>query len=198
MNIESKNQKLSSKEKSLLRSSAHSLKPVVMIGDNGLTESVLQEIDHNLNAHGLIKIKVAGDDRSYRIELAEQIIKNLNCEIISHVGKILTIYRENDIYRTLIKQSKPRQASERLPNEAYITKKQAAAGKRAGSTSSTSSTNLNKGGKAKAKPISKAGKPAPKTADSKTSKPKVPVRKPSIPRRKGSSLTLRAGRRNKD
>ncbi|WP_028884078.1 ribosome assembly RNA-binding protein YhbY [Taylorella asinigenitalis] len=195
MNIESKNQKLSSKEKSLLRSSAHSLKPVVMIGDNGLTESVLQEIDHNLNAHGLIKIKVAGDDRSYRIELADQIIKNLNCEIISHVGKILTIYRENDIYRTLIKQSKPRQASERLPNEAYITKKQAAAGKWAGSTSSTI---LNKGGKAKAKPISKAGKPAPKTADSKTSKPKVPVRKPSIPRRKGSSLTLRAGRRNKD
>lgn len=166
-----------------------------MIGDNGLTESVLQEIDHNLNAHGLIKIKVAGDDRSYRIELADQIIKNLNCEIISHVGKILTIYRENVIYRTLIKQSKPRQASERLPNEAYITKKQAAAGKRAGSTSSTT---LNKGGKAKAKPISKAGKPAPKTADSKTSKPKVPVRKPSIPRRKGSSLTLRAGRRNKD
>ncbi|CCG19473.1 putative RNA-binding ribosomal protein [Taylorella asinigenitalis 14/45] len=195
MNIESKNQKLSSKEKSLLRSSAHSLKPVVMIGDNGLTKSVLQEIDHNLNAHGLIKIKVAGDDRSYRIELADQIIKNLNCEIISHVGKILTIYRENDIYRTLIKQSKPRQASERLPNEAYITKKQAAAGKRAGSTSSTT---LNKGGKAKAKPISKAGKPAPKTADSKTSKPKVPVRKPSIPIRKGSSLTLRAGRRNKD
>lgn len=166
-----------------------------MIGDNGLTESVLQEIDHNLNAHGLIKIKVASDDKSYRIELAEQINKNLNCEIISHVGKILTIYRENDIYKSLIKQSKPRQASERLPNEAYITKKQAAAGKRAGPTSSTT---LNKGGKAKAKPMSKAGKPAPRTADSKTSKPKESVRKPSIPRRKGSSLTLRAGRRNKD
>ncbi|ASY41142.1 ribosome assembly RNA-binding protein YhbY [Taylorella equigenitalis] len=190
MNIENSNQKLSSKERSLLRSNAHNLKPVVMIGDNGLTETVIKEIDQNLNSHGLIKIKISGDDKEYRLNIATEINQKLGSELVSHLGKIITLYRPNEEYKSLLKKSRPRQASERLPNEEYTPKKLAAVGKK-------SLTTVSKGGKAKSKPASTAGKPAPKSAKSKSAKPNTSSLKPSIPRKRGSSLTLRAGRRSR-
>jgi len=56
-----------------LRGLAHKLNPVVMVGNNGLTASVLQEIENSLNAHELIKIKVFGDDRDARVAMLEEI-----------------------------------------------------------------------------------------------------------------------------
>ena len=58
--------KLSTKQIAHLRGLAHSLNPVVMIGNNGLTENVIKEIELNLNSHELIKVKVSGDDRDVR------------------------------------------------------------------------------------------------------------------------------------
>ena len=77
--------KLTSAQRSLLRSQAHSLNPVVMIGDAGLSDAVLKEINVNLDAHGLIKIRVFGDDRLARVEILQSI-----CQ---HIGKLLVIYR---------------------------------------------------------------------------------------------------------
>ena len=57
---------LSIAERKILRSDAHHLDPVVMIGGDGLTEAVLKEANNALNAHGLIKIRVFGDDRAAR------------------------------------------------------------------------------------------------------------------------------------
>ena len=71
---------LSSKERSQLRAAAHPLKPVVQIGDNGLSESVLKEIDNSLTAHGLIKVKVAGDERQNRLDILQSICDNLSCK----------------------------------------------------------------------------------------------------------------------
>ncbi|MGH8809147.1 MAG: YhbY family RNA-binding protein, partial [Noviherbaspirillum sp.] len=59
--------KLTPAERSALRSDAHALNPVVIVGEAGLTPSVLKEIDTSLNAHGLIKVRVFGDDRDARI-----------------------------------------------------------------------------------------------------------------------------------
>ena len=84
---------LTSKERSALRSAAHSLKPVVQIGDNGLTESVLKEIDRNLTAHSLIKVRVASDEREERSNMLDQICETLSCANIHHLGKILILYR---------------------------------------------------------------------------------------------------------
>ena len=84
---------LSSKERSQLRAAAHPLKPVVQIGDNGLSESVLKEIDNSLTAHGLIKVKVAGDERQNRLDILQSICDNLSCASVAHVGKILTLFR---------------------------------------------------------------------------------------------------------
>jgi len=55
--------KLSPAQRADLRSQAHALKPVVLVGGEGLTEAVLAEIEVHLAAHQLIKIRVFGDDR---------------------------------------------------------------------------------------------------------------------------------------
>lgn len=80
-------------ERSRLRSEAHALDPVVMIGDAGLTPSVLKEIDASLDAHGLIKIRVAGDDRQARIELYGSVCEQLGAAPVQHIGKLLVVYR---------------------------------------------------------------------------------------------------------
>ncbi|MES1987940.1 MAG: YhbY family RNA-binding protein, partial [Pseudomonadota bacterium] len=59
---------MNSKQISYLRGLAHNLNPVVMISNKGLSEAVLKEINLNLDAHELIKIKVAGDDRELRAQ----------------------------------------------------------------------------------------------------------------------------------
>lgn len=111
-----------------LRAAAHSLRPVVLIGDNGLTESVLKEINVHLNVHQLIKIRVAGDDREARKAIYEQICSELQAEPIHHIGKILTVYRQNlDLPCVLMPEVKKSPAV-RKPSEPYTPKKLAAAG----------------------------------------------------------------------
>jgi putative YhbY family RNA-binding protein len=85
--------KLTPAERSALRSEAHALNPVVIIGDAGLTPGVLKEIDASLDAHGLIKIRVFGDDREARVEMYETICEKLDAAPIQHIGKLLVIYR---------------------------------------------------------------------------------------------------------
>ena len=79
-----------------LRGLAHSLSPVVMIGNNGLTDNVLKEIDLNLNAHELVKIQVAGDDRDARKTIYADICAKSNAIAVHHIGKQLVIYRKSD------------------------------------------------------------------------------------------------------
>lgn len=76
-----------------LKARAHPLHPVVMIGDAGLTPSVLHEIDVNLKSHELIKIRVFGDDRAARAGLIDDIGAKLDAALVQHIGKILVIYR---------------------------------------------------------------------------------------------------------
>ena len=85
--------KLTPAERSDLRSQAHGLKPVVLIGEAGLSETVIKEINAALNAHGLIKVRVFGDDREARIEMYDTICANLNAAPVQHIGKLLVLYR---------------------------------------------------------------------------------------------------------
>ena len=84
---------LSSIERRELRARAHNLDPVVSIAENGLTESVLKEIDINLKAHQLIKIRVYGDSRENRIAYLEQICSELDAAAVQHIGKLLVVWR---------------------------------------------------------------------------------------------------------
>ncbi len=75
------------------RAEAHHLDPVVMIGGDGLTPAVRKEADAALNAHGLIKIRVLGDDRVAREAMVQQLADELNAAPIQHIGKLLVLWR---------------------------------------------------------------------------------------------------------
>ena len=75
------------------RANAHHLDPVVMIGGDGLTPAVQKEIDAALNAHGLIKVRVFGDDRAAREAMYQQLAGDLNAAPIQHIGKLLVLWR---------------------------------------------------------------------------------------------------------
>jgi len=76
-----------------LKAKAHHLQPVVMVGDAGLTPTVLREIDISLKSHELIKIRVLGDDRTMRAGLIDAICTPLEAAVVQHIGKILVIFR---------------------------------------------------------------------------------------------------------
>ena len=80
-------------ERKAHRADAHHLSPVVMIGNDGLTPAVLKETDLALNAHGLIKVRVHGDDRVQREALYQQLADQLNAAPIQHIGKLLVLWR---------------------------------------------------------------------------------------------------------
>lgn len=85
--------KLTPSERSALRADAHVLNPIVIIGEAGLTEPVIKEIDNGLDAHGLIKVRVFGDDREARIGMYDTICERLHAAPIQHIGKLLVVYR---------------------------------------------------------------------------------------------------------
>ncbi|MRW88386.1 ribosome assembly RNA-binding protein YhbY [Duganella sp. FT80W] len=85
--------KLTPVERSALRAEAHGLKPIVLIGEAGLTANVLKEIALGLDSHGLIKVRVFGDDREARIAMYETICDQLKAAPVQHIGKLLVLYR---------------------------------------------------------------------------------------------------------
>jgi putative YhbY family RNA-binding protein len=88
-------QALTPARRSELRARAHALSPVVMIGDKGLTDTVVAEVDRALKAHELIKVKAATDDREARAAWMAQLCERLEAHPVQSIGKILVIWREN-------------------------------------------------------------------------------------------------------
>ena len=123
---------ITSHQRSALRAAAHPLRPVVLIGDNGLTETVLKEIDRGLNAHELIKVRVADDDREARVQIYEQICDALACAPIHHLGKMLILFRpgKKQAYAETMGEKTPGAAlTKRKASEPHTPKKLAAQGK---------------------------------------------------------------------
>ena len=85
---------LNSTQRRGLRARAHALSPVVLIGNGGLSAGVISEIDRCLNAHELIKIRVASADRDDRETLLNAICTETSAAPVQHIGKILVVYRE--------------------------------------------------------------------------------------------------------
>ncbi|MEE2022738.1 MULTISPECIES: ribosome assembly RNA-binding protein YhbY [Alkalimonas] len=84
---------LSNKQKQFLKSKAHDLKPVVLLGSNGLTEGVLAEIDQALEHHELLKVKVPGEDREQKVLVMDAIIRETKAEKVQVIGKTLVLFR---------------------------------------------------------------------------------------------------------
>ncbi len=84
---------ISSAQHRELCSRAHTLVPVVLIGGSGLTPSVVVEIERNLLAHGLIKIRAASAERAERDAMLASICEQTGAASVQHIGKTLVIYR---------------------------------------------------------------------------------------------------------
>ena len=118
---------LPSKRRSELRAAAHKLTPVVIIGDKGLTDEVVAEIDRSLKAHELIKVRAASDERAARDAWLEAVCERLRAHPVQQIGKVFVVYRENP--KEKAPRAKPRPGGAAAP---------AAAGARGGKLKGTS------------------------------------------------------------
>lgn len=86
---------LSNKQKQFLKGEAHSLKPVVLLGSNGLTEGVVMEIQSALEVHELIKVKVPTDDRETKALIFEAIVRETGATKLQTIGHTIVLYRQS-------------------------------------------------------------------------------------------------------
>ena len=96
---------LNKKQIQHLRGVAHSLKPVVLLGNNGLTEAVVAEIDYALNHHELIKVKIPTEDKETKALIVEAICRETKATQVQVIGKTLVIYRESEEKKIRIPKS---------------------------------------------------------------------------------------------
>jgi RNA-binding protein len=87
---------LTTKQKQYLKGLAHNLKPVVMLGQHGLTEGVLAEIDAALNHHELIKVKVSAADRETKQLIVDAIVRETNSAQVQVMGNTLSLFRSSE------------------------------------------------------------------------------------------------------
>lgn len=86
---------LTSKERKALKAKAHHLKPVIRVGQNGISDGVIQETDIALCTHELIKVQIQSDDRDGRLQGAQTLAEKTGAELVHHIGKIYILYRVN-------------------------------------------------------------------------------------------------------
>jgi len=86
---------LTESQKKHLRGLAHTIKPVVMVGQNGLKDTIFEEVDIALDAHELIKIKVSVGDREKRDEIIQEICNRSGGLLVQRVGNIAILFRRN-------------------------------------------------------------------------------------------------------
>lgn len=84
---------LTQNQKKFLRGIAHGLKPVIIIGAQGVTDSLMAELEKSLKHHELLKIKMAAGEREDRKTIIDYVIKATRAQLIQSVGKMFVIYR---------------------------------------------------------------------------------------------------------
>lgn len=78
-----------------LRGLAHDLKPVILVGNKGVTDALVAELDLALEHHELVKIRIAAEDRDARDEAAVALAQRVSAEKVQRIGHTLTLYRRN-------------------------------------------------------------------------------------------------------
>ena len=81
-----------------LRAESHrlKLKPVVMIGHNGLSENVVHELNQALDHHELIKVRIPGMDKDEKAAFVAQVCQQTNAVVIQKIGHVIVLFRQND------------------------------------------------------------------------------------------------------
>jgi RNA-binding protein len=85
---------LTQKQRRYLKGLAHSLRPLVQVGQKGVTDTLVQALDEALTAHELIKMKfVEVKDRDSKQRHTEQIVRLVSCDIVGTIGHTVILYR---------------------------------------------------------------------------------------------------------
>ncbi len=86
---------ISEKQRRWLKAQAHHRKPVVSVGQAGVTERLLAELELALAHHELLKVKVAAGDRDLRDGMIAQMVEATSAELIHRIGNVVVLYRPN-------------------------------------------------------------------------------------------------------
>lgn len=86
--------KLDAKRRKQLKQAAHHLKPVVRIGQKGMTENLIGETDICLERHELIKVHVAAGDKHACNAMIEQLADATHAQLVHQIGKMFVLYRQ--------------------------------------------------------------------------------------------------------
>lgn len=86
---------LSTADKKHYRTIAHNLNPVIIIGDKGLTENLMDELFRALRDHELIKVKIAIGDRDDRSEIINHLLETTKAELVQQIGKVVVLLKKN-------------------------------------------------------------------------------------------------------
>ena len=87
---------LSKSERIQLRSLAQTMPDLVYIGKEGLTDNVIRQVDDNLFAHELIKIKVQNTCDIDKNEIADMLCEKLEAEVVTIIGTKIVLYKWSD------------------------------------------------------------------------------------------------------
>jgi RNA-binding protein len=87
---------LSPKSRQALKARAHALKPIILIGNQGLTVAVHQEIDRALTDHSLIKIRIFTQDKDLKRALFQEVCTKHQAELVQTIGHVGVFYRQSD------------------------------------------------------------------------------------------------------
>ncbi len=85
--------KLTNHQHKFLRSLGHALHPVIMIGQHGLSASVIAEMHLTMTKHELLKIKIRSESRAQRQIMIDAIVREMRAHLIQVIGNIIVIYR---------------------------------------------------------------------------------------------------------
>jgi len=86
---------LTEHQKKFLRGRGHQLKPTIMIGEAGVSDSVLAEYESTLDHHELIKVRVRVGDRDARDEIIKKLCDDSSAQLIQRVGNVALLFRQN-------------------------------------------------------------------------------------------------------
>lgn len=87
---------LSESQKKFLRGLGHQLKPVIVIGDSGLSESLLKEFESTIDHHELIKVRIRAGDRKSRDDTIRSLCEQSESSLITRTGNVALVYRCNE------------------------------------------------------------------------------------------------------
>lgn len=87
---------LSETQKKYLRGLGHQLKPVIMIGEAGLSEAVLEEFCSTIEHHELVKVRVRAGDRETRDNIISDLCAKGSAELVTRIGNVALVFRRNE------------------------------------------------------------------------------------------------------